>query len=224
MSSNPDVHVLLTRPAAQAATYKAELEAQFGLKIHVTLSPLLHISVRDDPILLDGTDVLLFTSVNGVKAFGQASDRRDIPCFCVGDKTTIAAQHLGLSAISATGSLPDLVELVTRKAGIKPFSTLHLRGAEVAGNLVKQLTRSEIDASEQIIYDQELLPLNDNATSLLSGPSPVVIPLFSPRTARAFSAEIENLSTCELTAICISANVASALDPLKFRSPAHRSR
>ncbi len=112
--------------------------------------------------------------------------------------------------------MPDLVELVTRNSTTKPFRILHLRGAHTAGNLVKQLTLSGIEASAHIVYDQELLPLNHIAKSLLLGSSPVVIPLFSPRTARAFSAELENLSTGKLTAICISTIVAEALDPQKF--------
>jgi len=216
MSSNPDIHVLLTRPAAQSAAYKVELEVSLGANIQVTLSPLLSISIRNDLILLNEISALLFTSVNGVKAFDKLCTRRDIPCFCVGNKTAEAAQDIGLSALSAAGSTPDLVRLVMASIAGKPYRILHLRGAHVAGELVKQLTLSGINATEQVIYDQDLLPLSDTARSLMSGSHPVIVPLFSPRTARAFSAAIKNLSTGELTAICISAKVASELDPAKF--------
>ena len=80
MAKTP-IQALITRPEEDAATL-AEALRQRG--VGVAIEPLL--SVRTLPgasIDLAGVQAVLFTSSNGVRAFAELSERRDLPCFTV---------------------------------------------------------------------------------------------------------------------------------------------
>ena len=66
-----------------------------------------------------GVAALAFTSINGVSAFAELSDRRDLPTFCVGDATADAARELGVSVpdeVSVSG-FDDLAEAQNSEDG-----------------------------------------------------------------------------------------------------------
>ena len=64
---------------------------------------------------------------------------------------------------------------------------LHVRGAHVAGQLAQQIE----NLVEVVVYDQPAQVLTKEAVEALSGESPVVLPLFSPRSAREVGKKIE---------------------------------
>ncbi len=149
------------------------------------ISPLTEIvSLGSGEIALDGVAGLIFTSQNGVRAFLQRSGRRDIPAWCVGDRTAAVAAGAGLRASSAGGDGASLAALLLEKGIRGPL--LHLRGAQQAFDLVGALSRAGLSARDEVIYEQRPLPLTDAARGLLGSSAPVLAPLFSPGAARLF--------------------------------------
>ena len=85
--------------------------------VEVAIEPLLTIrTLPGAAIDLAGVQAVLFTSSNSVRAFAELSERRDLPCFTVGDATAAAARSAGFAEVhSAGGDVRDLARLVTEK-------------------------------------------------------------------------------------------------------------
>jgi uroporphyrinogen-III synthase len=212
MAHNPAPQILLSRPAAQSAAYKATLEAEFGARVSVILSPLLEIQYLTAEVDLHAIARLLFTSVNGVEAFTRLTPRRNISALCVGARTAKAAQLAGFETRSANGSAGDLVALAKTCAG--PF--LYPRGVHMAHDIAADLRVGGHQVEEVISYDQRPLNLTSHAMAVLANDAPCLVPLFSPRTARLFMGECRGIVLQDISVICISQNVADQLDPARF--------
>jgi uroporphyrinogen-III synthase len=216
MTYNPAIEILLTRPAAQSAAYAKELQALLKNKVRILKSPLMRIETLQTDLDLTDVHHLLFTSSNGVRAFAGLSDSRDIPALCVGDRTADAARAFGLNAISAQGSVAELAKLAINLGQDLSGCFLHLRGKHVAGNIGEDLALSDLAIREAVIYNQRALPLADDARAALTGIGKVILPLFSPRTAKLLMQQVGGRGLSNVTAICISQNVADQLDPSEF--------
>lgn len=204
---DPAPILLLTRPAAQSARFAAELAAM-GAQAEVVISPLMEIVEEGGPIDLSGVAALVFTSANGVRAFLHHSDRRDLPAYCVGRRTTEVAADGGLRAISADGDLSDLTGLLRDACLAGPV--LHLHGEHVSGDLAALLGDGGPVVRSRIAYRQVARPLTEQARALLAGPRPVLAPVFSRRTADLL---LQGLPAphAPLTLVAISPAVAEVL-------------
>lgn len=129
---------------------------------------------------------MIFTSETGVEAAVAGGWSLPRTAYCVGDRTAQAAQAAGFAARSAGGDATALVALLTGER--PPGRLLHLRGAEARGDVAATLTAAGIPTDEAVVYDQKEQPLTDAARALLCGDAPVIVPLFSPRSARLFVA------------------------------------
>lgn len=180
---------LLTRPEAQAARLADDLRARFGPHLRIVISPLMA-PVFLAPHLphLDWTGVL-FTSANGVEGARRQSLLTGGRAWCVGDATAAAAAAAGYDAKSAGGDAGDLSDLVLRSGAAGPL--LHVRGQEVTGQLAQRLNSAGIETHEAVIYRQESLPLSAGARAVLAEDILVIAPLYSPRTARLLSQELQ---------------------------------
>lgn len=197
--------LVLTRPAAQSAAFAAVLEqAMPGRFSPVLLAPLLEIERVASAVDLSGVAGLAFTSANGVEAFAAASPNRDLPALCVGAMTAAAARAAGFEARSAEGDVAALAALAA--AWWRPGSgaLLHVRGRHAAGDLVGALAARGIPARAAELYDQTRRPLTAEARSLIAAGGEVVVPLFSPRTARVLAAELAGLDLARLIAVGLS--------------------
>lgn len=163
--------LLLTRPDAAARRFVAELDLP-GLS--VMISPLIRITpVAHDATTLAMAPGLVFTSVHAVPWGGPGKGR---PAFCVGPATATAARAAGFSVTQGPGDAEGLIPLL----GKLPDGALHPRGAHIARPL---------PVPGVVVYDQVAQPLSVQARALLAGPGPVILPLFSPRSARLMAAE-----------------------------------
>ena len=106
--------------------------------------------------------------------------------WCVGDRTAQAARTAGFDARSAAGDAEALVASILTAA--PPGPLLHLRGRDSRGAIAPRLTAAGIATDELVVYAQEPQPLTDAARTVLQGDGPVIVPLFSPRTAQIFAA------------------------------------
>lgn len=176
--------LLMTRPRDDGLEFVASLPADLRAQMRVLHSPLIRIEPMAVEIELGDARAIVFSSKNGVAAAAALTDRRDLPCFCVGEATTAAARAAGWEAQCAG---PDARTLLrTFAASPPPFPLVHLRGAHASVDIAGELSRAGCGARSQAIYDQALLPLNGAARAALAGTDAVIAPLFSPRTARQF--------------------------------------
>ncbi len=196
--------ILITRPEGVATVFADQLRARLGCDVPITLSPLMRIEFCGELPDLTMFRTLIFTSRNGVAAFAALSDRRDLPCYTVGGGTAKAAQSQGLVARSANGAADDLIEKII--AENPPGPLLHVRGEHGAGDVANRLTAAGCPTSTAILYRQIHQPATQVARDLLQGKAPVIVPLFSPRSAQILFAE-GGKSTC-LWIAALSQNVA----------------
>ncbi|WP_299850554.1 uroporphyrinogen-III synthase [uncultured Roseovarius sp.] len=204
--------ILITRPEAAGALFADQLRDRLGCGAHIVLSPLMRIEIAGKLPDINVFDALIFTSRNGVDAFAAQTDRRDIPCYCVGEATACRAQKYGMKAASSAGAANDLVAYIVSKKVNGRY--LHVRGEYGVGDVAARLTDAGILTEEIVLYRQVQQPLSDQARDLLRGRVPVALPLFSPRTARILFSTI-NMSA-PLSVIALSKNVAKEVPEAYF--------
>lgn len=197
--------ILISRPDPAGAQFADDIRTRIGCGVDIVISPLMQIAFDDALPDLAGIEWLVFTSRNGVLAYAQATERRDIPCYCVGDATARVGRAEGLTAISCAGAADDLVARMLADAVRGPC--LHIRGEHAVGDVAGRLEAGGIPTGDAILYRQVPQPLTDQAAQLLEGDRPVILPLFSPRTAELFFAN--DTARPKMTVIALSAAVAA---------------
>jgi len=139
--------ILLTRPGADSE----RLEPQFSaLGATCLIWPLTEIvfarALIDVP---SGTQALVFTSANGVRAFAAASEQRDLAVFTVGTRTAAVARAAGFTRVeSAGGTVNDLARVLTAGPRRRLF---YPRGRDVSADL-GDLLGDEFNLEEQSVY------------------------------------------------------------------------
>jgi len=196
--------LLMTRPTAQAARFVAECSAELGQDVSAVFSPIMAIVAREPaPDLTPYTGVIL-TSANGAEAAPSLSDQR---VYCVGERTADAARMRGAQIKLVARNADALVQALPVHFGAGRL--IHLRGAHARGEIAKRLNSVGIETEEAIVYDQTKQGLSDEARKLIMGDSPVVLPLFSPRSAKLVGEAVDRLGA-NLQVIAMSDAVASA--------------
>jgi uroporphyrinogen-III synthase len=207
MSDNPAPLVLLTRPRAASDRFAADLRAAQG-PVPVAIVPLMEIVPVVHQLDLEGVAALIFTSAASVEVFADLTQKRDLPAWCVGDRTAEAARAAGLKATSAGGDAQALVALM---AEARPEGRLlHLCGVHTRGDVAGRLFEAGLRAEARPIYDQVAVTPGSELTAVLRHDGPVIAPLFSPRSARLF-AEAAGDGADRATPIALSAAVRDAL-------------
>ncbi|UXX82689.1 uroporphyrinogen-III synthase [Roseovarius pelagicus] len=199
--------VLITRPEPGASQFATAMSERYGGRMHALCSPVMDIVPAGAVPDLTGVRTLVFTSQNGVLAYAAGTDRRDIPCYAVGDTTAQAAERAGIQAISAKGTAEDLLAMMLSDDLRGPV--LHLRGAHAAADVAGALRDAGYEAHDAVLYEQEPRGLTAAAREALRGKGPVILPLFSPRSARLVIAD--TYPTCPLVPLAISDAAALAL-------------
>jgi len=203
--------ILLTRPADGAARFADALRARLG-DVDIVTAPVLRIEGTGALPDLSDDPVVIFTSVNGVAHGGVAGFGRQ--ALCVGDATAQAAMDAGFDTKSAGGDARDLLAMIAADPPRKPL--LHLRGAHATGDQASDLRALGLRARDLVVYDQVAQPLTAQALDLLDGEDGVIVPLFSPRSARAFARQ--HRGRAPLDVIAISRAAADAAADLPRRS------
>jgi uroporphyrinogen-III synthase len=183
MASQSRAHrILLTRPAEQGARFAEQLAHRFGTRIAILNSPLIAPRLLV-PVLPEGPfRAVIFTSETAVAA---AQSLPGLPriAFTVGDRTAAVARAAGFNAHSAAGDADALVALLLRT---DPGPVLHLHGADTRGDVVGRLHAAGRRVEGAVVYVQEPQPLTVAAQAWLDDDQPVIVPLFSPRSAALF--------------------------------------
>lgn len=160
--------LLLTRPEADSRRFAALLPGYRAL-----ISPILRIDpVPHDSERLRMAEGLVFTSAHAVPAAGPGRGRLAL---CVGGRTAEIARVAGFDIREGDGFAEGLLPLIAEASG----PLIHPHGRHLARKL---------PVEGMVVYDQIAIPLNADAQALLAEDQPVILPLFSPRSAALLSA------------------------------------
>lgn len=213
--------LLLTRPEAGSSRFACAFRARFGADWPVVIAPLMQTRWLQAPLDLAGCDGLVFTSETAVRAFARLTDRRDLPAWCVGIRTADAAATAGFRAITGPGDALGLASLLADRA--QGQCLIWPRGLDMAQDLCALTQPDGPRITPAIVYAQDALPLRAEARACLAHTAPLLVPLFSPRSARLF-AKAAGRPVAPLLMAAISpavADVARVLDPERLVTATH---
>lgn len=212
------MHILITRPEADADGLKARLEA---LGHTVSLAPLLTIVFEEIATdALSKVTALVATSRNGLRALATSqalATATALPVFAVGPATADLAHNLGFrDIVQGAGTAAGLVALIAAHPAARNGTVLHLAGNYLAYDLRAALSSRGIRLTTLPTYRSvaaEKLP--GAVMAALAGGSVDAVILMSPRTAEIWAAHVKNLPVkADMTAVtyvCLSSAVAGAL-------------
>jgi uroporphyrinogen-III synthase len=133
--NQPPRRVLVTRSEPGASETAGRLRAA---GFDAVVEPLFEIAPID--VAIPEFDALAFTSANGVRRMARLSPRRNVPVWCVGQRTAQAARDLGFTDVtSADADVHALADLIGAqlKTGMR---LLHVGNEESRGDLAGQLS------------------------------------------------------------------------------------
>ncbi|MFT6913272.1 MAG: uroporphyrinogen-III synthase [Paracoccaceae bacterium] len=173
--------LLLTRPAGQSVRFADAVQTRLG-QMCVVVSPILEIVNLPINLTIKPEDMLIFSSQNAVIAFSEFENASGRLAFCVGDRTAEVARTAGFRVVSASGDVVALERLVQKYA---PQGRLwYLCGVHTHGELDKKLREAGYSVKKEIVYQQIEQSFTPVAKNALEGGQPVILPLFSQRSAQ----------------------------------------
>ena len=173
--------LLLTRPQKDAQAFAQEVLSHQPAA-QILISPVLTITPIGTLPDLSAYAAVVFTSRHAVACFVHAPIPKKMTCFAVGEATAEVAKKLGFSVINSAGAAQDLILLVQKTGAAGPL--IHPHGQHARGQIATTLTKKGIPCAECVIYDQIETPLSIQARALLTQPQALLVPVFSPRSAR----------------------------------------
>lgn len=205
----------MTRPQGASERFVARLPQELRQRLTPIYAPLIGIVPGTSSIEFGDAKGLIFTSANGVRIAADLTRRRDLPCYCVGEATTHAARQAGWQAECTGPNAEALIKALYQSQRQTRLQTplLHLRGAHARGGVAARLMAMGCPTHEQVIYDQPLLPMLGETRQLLADRDPILVPLFSPRTARQFADQYSGSARLYIAAL--SEAVADPIKSLK---------
>lgn len=210
--------LLLTRPAAQGERFAAQIATRMPGRFNLILTPLMAPSFLSPDLPDPPWSSVILTSETGVEATSRLAQSGHIfppRAWCVGDRTAKVARSAGFDAFSAQGDAEALIALILASDDQGPF--LHLRGRDARGDIAPRLAAHGRPAHAAIVYAQDPQPLTAIALNALAGPGPVVVPLFSPRSAAVLTAQGPFSAPLWIVAISeATARAAASLAPKRL--------
>jgi uroporphyrinogen-III synthase len=217
------VKILVTRAEGDAE----KLAARLGERGHASIIENL-MTIRFQPEasrsiapFLDGVQAVLFTSANGVRAFADATERRDFRAFAVGDATAAASREAGFDDVtSAQGAVDDLAKLVMSKLKARDGAVFHAAASVSAGDLQGMLEAAGFSVRRAALYEAvEAQSLSDSTRDAIARQEIDAALFFSPRNAATFVRLAAGLEEgCKhMVAVALSSAVAEKLATLPWR-------
>lgn len=203
-----NLRIAVTRAEPEASRTASRLDAAGA---EAVLAPLIEIAPRAFERDLTGIGALIFTSANGVRAFGDA--RGAVPVFAVGAATAAAARDAGFRDIVAgDADSAALVALIAAQFDRRAGALIHVSGADIAGDIVGDLKRAGFDAERRIAYEARAVDEAPLALARRLATAPPALDAIAFHSARAVAifTNLSNASAPALTAVCLSAPIGEA--------------
>lgn len=179
MTQDNEPKIILTRPEPGLSKFSGQLLHDLPTA-DVYNEPLQVIEFVPNILDLDGYNGFVFTSSNGVRAAKRWNLPKRIG-FGVGSVTTNLASTFCDPVYNGGSNVDALIELILAQRPHGPL--LHVRGKVSVGNLADRLSEHGIETHEVIGYEQSAIPASDTLLQMLQGGMPVILPLFSPKSA-----------------------------------------
>lgn len=195
------IWITRTEPAAQRSA-DAWREAGF----EPVIAPLLMVHPIPQTESISDQATLIFTSAHGVRHCGIKGDGRLI--YTVGDATACVAREYGFHHIvSAGGDWKSLIQAIE----ITRNPIVHMSGETIRGAVVETLIERGLEARRQIVYTTN--PVTNWPVDLEQIEA---VALYSPMASSTLMT-LPKRDLSNLTAYCLSPNVAAPLERLKTR-------
>lgn len=229
------IPVLITRAEPGASEAAQRIEA---LGLRALKSPVLAIQQRPDERLpdLQSLSGLVFTSANGVRAFADRSDDRNLATWCVGPATATAAREAGFATVhESVGNAVDLAEYIVRNSASSRASSrapssapssasssapssvplLHVANHAAKGDLKRILEAHGFRVEFSPLYEMRVVEsVSNEATQALAGNGPTIVLIHSAKGAEAFVQLCADKRIQNLTIVAISETAAQPLSAL----------
>ncbi len=202
------VPVLLTRPREQGESFARKLTRRLGSRVRPVIAPLMAPEYLSPPAPEGPFAAVIFTSAHGVEGAVRLGVELPRLAYCVGRSTAAAATRAGFEARSANGNAEDLVAAVRKQA--PNGRLLYIRGVDTSGDVANTLINQGFQTVSLQVYLQKPIPFLRESTDLLCQTVPVVLPLFSPRSARLFRDALPSDARADLHIVAMSEAVAQA--------------
>ncbi len=203
--------LLLTRPEAAAKRFAAAFRAQVGADWPVVLSPLMDTAWLSPRLDLEGFVGLIFTSENAVQGYCRLQSIRNLRAWCVGARTAEVARMAGFDAVEGPGDALGLAAVI-RQAGTAG-RLLWPHGQQISVDIAKILNAGGPETVSVVVYGQKAQKPTEMARALMAGSDPVLLPLFSARSALLAQAAFAG-HRAPLWIAALSRTVAEACAPL----------
>jgi uroporphyrinogen-III synthase len=199
------MHILITRPAEDAALLGEKLQARGH---QVTGLPMISIDYLKPEAPEAPVDAHVFTSANGVRAAVKAGVDVQM-AYAVGPATAAACQAAGWdNIITGTGDVDGLVATIL--AAPPEGRILHVSGRDKAGDLLGGLRQAGLSADNLVLYRAVARPAFAPETVAAIGNRQYDAVLFySSRTAQIFIALAQQAGLQD----CLAAMAAGCLSP-----------
>lgn len=208
--------LLLTRPEAASLRFAGQFRALLGNDWPVIITPLMRTVWQVGPVEPAGARGIIFTSETAVRALERLTKRRDLVAWCVGERTAEAARAAGYAVRVGPGDGAGLAQMILADSAIGPF--YWPRGRDFAFDMEAVLARAGIETISAALYHQEPLALCADARLELAADRPVLLPLFSARSAELLGRSLPAAhAPLWVGAISLAvAQVAQALKPARL--------
>lgn len=195
------LRVAITRALPEAEATAARVRELGGAPV---IAPLLTIVPCGYDTNIEDAQALVFTSINGVRAFPAIREAQDKIILAVGDATAAAAHAAGHKDVrSADGDVASLAALAKTILDPTKGKIIHIAGEHIAGDLAGVLQTAGYQIERRTAYaavQASTLPPQ------LKEPLDIVL-FYSARAAEAFVA-FGAPNSAQLTAACMSPGVA----------------
>ncbi|MEM9497638.1 MAG: uroporphyrinogen-III synthase [Pseudomonadota bacterium] len=158
------------------------MQKKIAFNLDTVVSPVLQIRPCGDLPDLSDVKTLVFTSAHAVRTLADRTAARSFTCYTVGPGTFSCATKLGFDARDGGGTVRQMIARITQDNPGTPC--LYVRGRHVAHDVVHSLNAAGLKTLDAVLYDQVECPLSDKARALITSGRPLVLPLFSPRSAQ----------------------------------------
>ncbi|NKB29317.1 MAG: uroporphyrinogen-III synthase [Rhodobacteraceae bacterium] len=173
--------LLITRPRGRAERFARDCRRLIGHEIPFLIAPVVRTIAQ--PVAADLTAYrgLIVTSEAGLNAIDWPAAAPRPVVYAVGSHTAKLARAAEFDAIDGGGDADALVATIIAASPKGPL--LHLHGSETRGDIRARLTDAGLHVEACVAYRQQDVELDGATIALLRGSAPVVLPVFSVRSA-----------------------------------------
>ena len=171
--------------------------------------PLLQIKYEKNKISFKNYDIIIFTSINAIRAIKNQEIKNEIMAFCVGNKTSDEAKKLGFNVFNANGNSKDLFKLIRKTLIPGKNKILYLRGKNISLDFKTHLEKHNYHIDEKIVYTQREQQLSTEIINNIEQRKIDSVAIFSSNSVYTFSKCVKKVPN-NFVIFCLSTKIANS--------------